>query len=301
MEKITLKGKKNNVINDREYRSILGVKVDSTSTASVLRFVRSSILGTKKFYIVTPNPEIVMQAQKDPDLKKVLNAADVSLPDGIGLAQAKKFLSLPNPKGVVIRLLTLFIQGLAVGFLTVVDSKKLTDGFEIINGRKLFLELIKLANGKKWRVYLLGGERDEALASKKELEKTYKAVVIKTKAGPMLNEEGEPISKKDKKVQDNVIEEINNYNPHLLFVAFKFPRQEKWVYRWYKELNIGGAMVVGGTFNYISGKSKLPPKWFEDRGLEWLWRLINEPQRGKRIFTAFPTFPLRVFWTKWKS
>ena len=309
MAKITQKDKKGSVVNDREHRNILGVKVDSTSTASVLRFVRSSVLGRKVFYIVTPNPEIVMQAQKDPDLKKILNSADVSLPDGIGLAQAQKFLSLPSEpkasmgrwptsKGAVRRFLTLFVQGLAVGFLTVVDNKKITEGFEIISGRKMFLELIKLANRKKWRVFLLGGEGGEAVGTKSELEKTYKAVVIKAQAGPMLNFEGEPIAKKDEKSENNVIGEINNFNPHLLFVAFKFPRQEKWVYRWYKELNIGGAMVVGGTFNYISGKAKLPPKWFEDRGLEWIWRLATSNQKPRRIITAFPTFPLRVFWEK---
>jgi len=309
MVKIRPEVKKNNVEIDREHRNILGVKVDSTSTTSVLRFVRSSILGRRKFYIVTPNPEIVMQAQKDLDLKEILNSADVSLPDGIGLAQAQKFLSLPsgpkastgpwpNPKGNILRFLALFVQGLGVGFLTIVDNQKITEGLKIISGRKMFLELIKLANGKKWRVFLLGGEGGESAGTKSELEKSYKAVVIKAQAGPILNVEGEPISKRDEKTEKNVIGQINNFNPHLLFVAFKFPRQEKWVYRRYRELNIGGAMVVGGTFNYISGKAKLPPKWFEDRGLEWFWRLMNEPQRGKRILTAFPTFPLKVFWEK---
>ena len=312
MVKKTPEVKKGSVVNDREHRNILGVKVDSTSTASVLRFVRSSILARKKFYIVTPNPEIVIEAKKDQKLKEILNLADLSLPDGIGLAQAQKFLSLPsgpkastgrwpNPKGNILRFLTLLVQGLAVGFLTIVDNQKITESLKIISGRKMFLELIKLANRKKWRVFLLGGKGGEAAGTKSELEKTYKAVVIKTQAGPMLNVEGEPISKKDEKTEKNVIEEISNFNPHLLFVAFKFPRQEKWVYRWYKKLNIGGAMVVGGTFNYISGRTKLPPKWIEDKGLEWFWRLINDPQRGKRIFTAFPTFPLRVFWEKFTS
>jgi|SRR3990172_310711 len=298
MEKITQKDKKGSVENDREHRYILGVKVDGTSTASVLRLVRSSVLGRKVFYIVTPNPEIVMQAQKDPDLKKILNSADVSLPDGIGLAQAQKFLSLPNPKGIGRRALALFVQGLGVGFLTIVDRNKVTEGFEVISGRKMFLDLINLANRKKWRVYLLGGERGEAAGTKSDLEKTYKAVVIKAQAGPMLNIEGEPITKKDEKTQNYVIGEINKFNPHLLFVAFKFPRQEKWVYRWYKKLEIGGAMVVGGTFKYISGKEKLPPKWVEDRGLEWIWRLATSNQTLKRILTAFPTFPLKVFWEK---
>src|SRR3990172_11370149 len=138
MEKITQKDKKGSIENDREHRYILGVKVDSTSTASVLRKIQFYISEARKFYIVTPNPEIVIEAQKDLDLKKILNSADLVLPDGIGLAQAEKFMKLPNPKESIRRLLTIFIQGLAVGFLTIVDNKKITEGFEIISGRKMF-------------------------------------------------------------------------------------------------------------------------------------------------------------------
>jgi N-acetylglucosaminyldiphosphoundecaprenol N-acetyl-beta-D-mannosaminyltransferase len=54
-------------------------------------------------------------------------------------------------------------------------------------------------------------------------------------------------------------------------------------------------MVVGGVFSYISGKSKLPSKWMEKVGLEWIWRLITEPKRIKRIFNAIIIFPLLVF------
>jgi N-acetylglucosaminyldiphosphoundecaprenol N-acetyl-beta-D-mannosaminyltransferase len=57
-------------------------------------------------------------------------------------------------------------------------------------------------------------------------------------------------------------------------------------------------MAVGGTFRYIAGMSKLPPKWMENFGLEWVWRLITEPKRFSRIFNAFPIFPLRIFWFK---
>ena len=66
MEKITQKDKKGSVENDREHRYILGVKVDSTSTASVLRKIQFYISEARKFYIVTPNPEIVIEAPGNP-------------------------------------------------------------------------------------------------------------------------------------------------------------------------------------------------------------------------------------------
>jgi N-acetylglucosaminyldiphosphoundecaprenol N-acetyl-beta-D-mannosaminyltransferase len=300
---------KYDIENDRNHGVILGVKVDSTTPPRVLRKVQFYITEAKKFYIVTPNPEIVMEAQKDKLLAKILNSANISLPDGIGLAQAQKFMSLPsgpkaftgrwpNPKGIIKRFLTLVIQGLGVGFLTIVDRNNLNDTLKIIKGRNMFLELIKLANKRKWRVYLLGGENNEAQGTKYELEKTFKSVHIKSFSGPMLNNKGEPIGKSEKDVENKAVKMINDFKPHLLFMAAKFPRQEKWVYRWYKKLNIGGAMVVGGTFNFISGYKKLPPLWIEDRGLEWVWRLISGNQKFERIFRAFPEFAFKVFWRK---
>ena len=57
-------------------------------------------------------------------------------------------------------------------------------------------------------------------------------------------------------------------------------------------------MVVGGTFDYISGKKPLPPDWVADAGLEWLWRLIKGDQTVKRVFNAYPRFAFKIFLKK---
>lgn len=279
----------------RKVRKILGIKVDSTTNERVLREIRSYLDKKEKFFVVTPNPEIVMLAQTDKHLAEVINSADISVPDGIGLAAAGKFLELPNPDDKAKRLLVNFAQGLGVGFSVLFDKDWLTQDLKIIKGRDLFLDLIKQANKKGWRAYFLGGKGEEAIGTKKELEKTYKKIEIKADKGPLFDNEARPVNKKEEKKEKKVIEEIIEFKPHLLFVALEFPKQEKWVYRWYKELDIGGAMVVGGTFRYLAGDAKLPPKWLEEKGLEWLWRLLTEPKRAKRIFAAFPKFPLEVF------
>ena len=77
----------------------------------------------------------------------------------------------------------------------------------------------------------------------------------------------------------------------MLFVAFGAPKQEKWVYRSLNRLNTGLVMVVGGTFDYIAGKQKLPNKLIERIGLEWLWRLLTGSQRIDRVFNAVVKFP----------
>lgn len=280
---------------------ILNIKVDSTQAFEVLSFVRSSLENHKKFFIVTPNPEIVLNAQGDPMFAKILNSADISLPDGVGLLAANRFFSLPNPKNRTIRLISLVAQGLGIGFSILFDRNWLAGDLKLLRGREIFLELTALANKFSWKVYLLGGEQEEAKGAKRELQKIYKKAKFRAAGGPVLNKNGVPVDSSQKVVERQVVQEINELKPQLLFVGFGAPKQEKWTYRWLPKLSVGGAMVVGGTFKYISGQAKLPPKFFADSGLEWLWRLLTGSQKFQRINAAIFEFPLKIFWKKFQS
>lgn len=79
-----------------------------------------------------------------------------------------------------------------------------------------------------------------------------------------------------------IIKKINNYKPDILLVAYGAPWQEKWLWNNRSMLNAKILMGVGGAFDYLTGKSMLPPIWVEQAGLEWLWRLVNEPWRWRR-------------------
>jgi len=274
---------------------ILDVKVDSTSIDGVLRFVRSQLRENRKFYIVTPNPEQIVRAQTDSVFAQVLNSADISIADGIGLVAAFKFLSLPTTKNVFLRPFLYLAQGLGVGFSILFDRKWLESDIKVIRGRDLFIELIKLANKKGWKVMLIGDRFGSSEKAALALSKNYKNVELYSIGGPNLDEDANPLTKKDKEIEEKVILKVNKVKPELLFIGFGAPRQEKWLYRHKSELDFGGAMVVGGTFDYVSGKKKLPPKWIEDLGLEWLWRLILSNQKIERVSKAFPRFPLMVF------
>lgn len=252
--------------------NIMGINVLSAPESMVLASVKQKVSDSVKFSIVTPNPELVLMAQKNSELKNALNSADFAIPDGIGLNYASKFL--------------------------------FGKSINIIHGRKLFIELIKLSNENKWKVFFLGGTGNEAAFAASKLKsfgvsdnKNLK-LKIETAKGPKLNERGEVVTEVDRKIEIDMIQKINKFAPQILFVAFGNPKQEIWIYNNLSKLNIGGAMAVGGTFRYIAGLSKLPPKWMEKLELEWVWRLITEPFRFKRILNAFPIFPLKVFWYK---
>jgi N-acetylglucosaminyldiphosphoundecaprenol N-acetyl-beta-D-mannosaminyltransferase len=214
--------------------------------------VKDFISHNKKFYIVTPNPELVLASQTNPKLKSALNDADLAIPDGVGLRVAEP-------------------------------------GLNIIKGRELFLDLTKLAKDNNWKVFLLGGMGMEAELAAKKLGVSYAK-------GPILDQNTQPVTEVDKELLKDAVDRINKTSPDLLFVAFGNPKQEIWIHENLSKLNVGGAMAVGGTFRYVAGLSKLPPKWMEELGLEWIWRLITEPYRFGRVFQALVVFPLKVFW-----
>lgn len=283
---------------ERKYDKILNVELNSTSMTKVLAFVRDSLGRRKKFSIVTPNPEIILAAGGDKDLADAINKASLAIPDGIGLSQAARFLSLPAPRNILFRAPVCFLQGLWVGLATFLARNWVQEALPIIKGRKLFMELIKLANKKGWRVFFLGGEKGEARGAGERLRRSFKRLRIAYFQGPMLNADAVPVGEADRDIQRESVEQINEFKPDILFVGFGASKQEKWLMKWLVSLDVGGAMVVGGTFRYFSGDAELPPEWMEEYGLEWVWRLITEPWRIKRVLTAFPIFPLKVFWYK---
>lgn len=256
--------------SEQNYGKILNVKVTITQISHLLAFVRDCIVRRKKFLIVTPNSEIILQAQNDPELMKILNSADLALLDSYGVFLALKFLGVSLPAN------------------------------PIIKGRKAFIELITLANKKSWKVYLLGGRMGISKDAAKKLSYIFKKVKLEASDGPMLDKNGQPESQLDMDSQKDVIQKINSFAPQLLFVGFGAPKQEKWVAANFKHLNVGGVMVVGGTFDFVSGRAQIPPIWMEGLGLEWLWRGIREPWRFKRVINAVVLFPWKVFLSRLK-
>ncbi len=249
---------------DRKYGYILGIKISITSKEEVLNLINLRLENKEKFYIVTPNPENLLLATKDWLLAKAIRRSDLSIPDGIGLKFAYKFLH--------------------------------NEDIEIIKGRELFLEVIKIANDRKLRVYLFGGEHGEQIKTKEVLEKQYSNVIFKTNFEfPQYNKNCKPITYEDRNLHKKIIGGIKLFEPDLIIVALNTPKQEKWIYRNFFRLNATGAFALGGTFNYVAGNMKLPPKWMEKLGLEWVCRLIQEPKRWRRIINAVIIFPWSVF------
>ncbi|KHO63315.1 N-acetylmannosaminyltransferase [Thermoanaerobacter sp. YS13] len=160
---------------------------------------------------------------------------------------------------------------------------------ERVAGFDLMMEFIKDISSRNIKIYLLGSAPQIAEQARVNLEKLYPSVkIVGTHHGYFTQEE-----------ENKIIEEINNKSAEVLFVALGAPKQEKWIYKNRNKLKVKIAMGVGGSFDVIAGKAKRAPYLYRKLGLEWLYRLIKEPWRYKRMM-ALPKFALKVLLHKGK-
>ena len=120
-------------------------------------------------------------------------------------------------------------------------------------------------------VYVLGGDKDVVEAAFEKLREIN---------GHEVRIAGiDPAFIKLDQDQPEIIDRINAAKPDVLFVALGNPKQELWMGRNRAKLDVGVMIGVGGTFNFIAGKVKRAPKWMQRCGLEWIYRILQEPGR----------------------
>ncbi|MFA5839336.1 MAG: WecB/TagA/CpsF family glycosyltransferase [Candidatus Margulisiibacteriota bacterium] len=152
---------------------------------------------------------------------------------------------------------------------------------ERVSGIDLMLNIIK-AYGDKYKIFLLGGAPGIAeAAADKLIQKQPRLNIVGTMDGFFGDDYA-------------VIQQIEACRPDILFVGLGGGRQEKWLNRHLKELNVPVAMVMGGSLDVISGSKKRAPLIFQKLYIEWLYRLLSEPRRWKRQL-ALPKFLWLMF------
>lgn len=286
---------------ERNIIPVLGVGIDSTSKERALSCAWGFLKGRKAKFVVTPNPEIIIASTRDSKLATILNKADFSLPDGIGVVLAMRYLSLKAPKNKALRSIVLAGEGVITGLSLFFNRKWLFEESQVVPGRVLFEDLVAKSAAANKKVYLLGGRDGVADQAAKALSKKYEGLRIRANSGPLLNQEGMPVNKKQEMIEKDILDDIKTYKPEFLFVAFGHPKQEKWIYKKLSNLDVKVAMTVGGALDYVSGKALKAPVFFSSLGSEWLWRLITQPRRIKRIMTAVLVFPWKIYFYRLSS
>ena len=243
--------------------NIFGVKIHNTTLDETTKLAGEFLKGESLKVIYTPNTEIVMTAKDDMELKELLNRGDLIIPDGIGLIYGSRIQKKP--------------------------LKERVTGFDTS------IKLLEVANKNNYSLYLLGGKDGIAEAAAKNIKDKYPNIKIAGFHHGYFK--GSHLGLIGEKEELELIDEINNVKPDIIFVGLGFPRQEIWIDANRDKLN--GKVIIGngGVMDILSGNAKRAPEIYQKLGLEWLYRLIKEPSRIKRQI-ALPKFMLHVLFNK---
>ena len=199
----------------------------------------------------------IWEAHKNPELKTILNSADLWVPDGIAPVWYARFR----------------------GF----SGIQRTPGAEIM---KAFFE----ENSDKVYSNFFYGDTEETLnALKEKVDKEYPGHKVVGTFSP-------PFRSLTQEEDKQVVKMINDARPDVLWVALGTPKQDRWIFEHKDELKVPIAIGVGAAFRFLSGHVKRSPEWVGNYGLEWVWRFFQEPKKlMRRNLVDVPQFVTLAF------
>jgi N-acetylglucosaminyldiphosphoundecaprenol N-acetyl-beta-D-mannosaminyltransferase len=236
---------------------ILGVRVRPLSLAQTVDEVERAIRNAERTYGVFINVYNVIEARGNPSYCQTLNDADFPMPDGIPLVWASRVLRDPVPSRVC-----------GPDFLTAMNKR---------------------AAEKGYTVYIMCGGDRKAERTAEAFQKLHPNIKIVGAWTPPWG----PIEGKN---NEYILSEIARTQPDIFWVGLGAPLQERWVWTNRERIEARFTGAVGGAFDYHIGMRKRAPRWMQHRGLEFWYRISQDPSLfwKKRHYADFHKFVLPV-------
>jgi N-acetylglucosaminyldiphosphoundecaprenol N-acetyl-beta-D-mannosaminyltransferase len=231
--------------------TLLGVRIDRVSVDEALAVIEDRIRNRQPAHVVTADASMVVLARQDADLLDIVNRAELVTPDGSGILWASRLLRKPVLKRV--------------------------------SGVDLVAHLCRLSadTDKRYRIYFLGAAPGVAQKAVENLCATYPgANIVGCRDGFFAAEEERAIAA-----------EIAALQPDIVLVAFGIPKQEKFIKSYKEAMGASIYIGVGGSFDVYSGLVTRAPVWMQNAGLEWIYRLCQNPKKISKVMTL-PRFVL---------
>lgn len=229
---------------------VLHMDFIKSTFANFISQLDSDLKNNQSKFIVTANPEIALYADNHQDYLNLVNSSDYTTPDGIGIVKAAKTLGTPIP--------------------------------ERITGYDVMLELLKIANTNKYKIYFLGAKPDIIKDTVTKVKEDFPDIVISGYHDGYF--------KNDQTIQSEIV----TAQPNIVFAALGYPKQEFFLAKLQPKLKQPAILMgVGGSFDVLSGNKKRAPKFMQNLHLEWAYRLMKEPTRIGRML-AIPKFMIKV-------
>lgn len=233
--------------------NFLNIEVDNLTMNEAIDRAEELIIKKKPSYVVTPNVDHIVKLENDKEFQEVYKNADLILTDGMPLIWISKI------KGNPIK--------------------------EKISGSDFFPKLCERAAEKGYSIFLLGAAEGVATKAAKNLKEKYEGLNIVGTYSPSYGFE-----KKDDEIK-MIIEMINKAKPDILAVGLGAPKQEKFLHKYRNDLNVPISLAIGASIDFEAGNINRAPKWMQNCGLEWFYRLCKEP---KRMFKRYIIDDLKI-------
>lgn len=225
---------------------LFGFPFHSVTEAETVELILAELERLKGGWVVTPNVEILRMLAASASLRRFFRQADLVLADGMPLVWMSRLLGRPLPERVA--------------------------------GSSLISTLSAAAAGRGRSVYLLGGDPGTAEAAAAELRRRHPDLRIAGTDCPSHGFEKDPAAMK------GIADRLAVARPDIVFVALGCPKQERLIARIRSAAPHAWYLGVGISFSYLCGEVQRAPAWMRRGGLEWLFRLAQEPERLARRY-----------------
>jgi N-acetylglucosaminyldiphosphoundecaprenol N-acetyl-beta-D-mannosaminyltransferase len=237
-----------------------GTRVDQLSLSSAMERIEAFIdAETPRCHqIVTVNLDFLSIAGRNAEFRDTINRADLAVADGMPLVWLSRLMGQSIP--------------------------------ERVTGNELVAECCALAAETGRSIFMLGAADGVAAAAAETLRERFPGLTIAGIYSPPFG----PLSTDE---NARIVDMINAAKPSFLFVALGAPRQDIWIRQHMHELEVPVAMGVGCVLDLLAGNVQRAPQWMQQSGLEWTYRMVQEPQRLWRryILDDIPTLG-RLAW-----
>jgi N-acetylglucosaminyldiphosphoundecaprenol N-acetyl-beta-D-mannosaminyltransferase len=222
-------------------RDLLGVPIALVDYARAMDVMDGMIARRERGYLCAVPVHPLMAARHDPELRAALLGASLAVPDGKPLVWALRMLGERLPDRVY--------------------------------GPELTARYCARSARRGHRIWLYGAETPEALEELVQiLERRYPGIAIAGGWSPPHR----PLTEAE---EDEVAARINGDRADVVWVGLGAPKQEKWMARMRPRLDAPVLAGVGAAFDFLAGRKRQAPAWMQERGLEWVFRLSQEPRR----------------------
>ena len=227
---------------------LLNIYIDNYTMREAINEIDCLIQRQVPSYVVTPNLDHIVTLENDEEFKEVYRNADMVVADGKPLIWISKIKKTPIK--------------------------------EKISGSDLFPHMCELAVQKGYTIFIMGAQEGVADRAVKNLKEKYPGIKFVGTYSPSFGfEKKEDELKKMEKM-------ILSTKPDILAVSLGSPKGEKFIYKHLKEYGVPLCISIGATIDFEAGNVKRAPKWMSDIGLEWLFRITQDPKRLlKRYWT----------------